>query len=138
MTSSDYKLINYTVTPEFHNVSDITDLDEKVISKENFDYTFVEIPDILNNSYPVQLVKESNYSILVVRANRAWTEADKNSVKDFKSIEQEDNLLQVILNGVEINEMEHILGDLPKERSRFRRGLKNALRLRFFTKTKFS
>lgn len=138
LTSSDYKLINYAVTPEFHNVSDITDLDEKVISKENFDYTFVEIPDILNNSYPVQLVKESNYSILVVRANRAWTEADKNSVKDFKSIEQEDNLLQVILNGVEINEMEHILGDLPKERSRFRRGLKNALRLRFFTKTKFS
>lgn len=138
LTSSDYKLINYTVTPEFHNVSDITDLDEKVISKENFDYTFVEIPDILNNSYPVQLVKESNYSILVVRANRAWTEADKNSVKDFKSVEQEDNLLQVILNGVEINEMEHILGDLPKERSRFRRGLKNALRLRFFTKTKFS
>lgn len=138
LTSSDYKLINYAVTPEFHNVSDITDLDEKVISKENFDYTFVEIPDILNNSYPVQLVKESNYSILVVRANRAWTEADKNSVKDFKSVEQEDNLLQVILNGVEINEMEHILGDLPKERSRFRRGLKNALRLRFFTKTKFS
>jgi uncharacterized protein involved in exopolysaccharide biosynthesis len=136
--SDAYEGHSYEVTPAFHSVKGIQALGENIENKEQFDYTFVEIPGILNNSYPVLLVKESDYSMLVVRANRAWAKADKNSFEDFMSVADDHDSLQVVLNGVEINEMETILGDLPKERSRFRRIMKNVLRLRFFTKTKFS
>lgn len=76
--------------------------------------------------------------MLIVRANRAWAKADKNSFEDFMSVMDDHNSLQVVLNGVEINEMENILGDLPKERSKFRQSMKNILRLRFFTKRNLS
>ncbi|WP_421919813.1 GumC family protein [Marinifilum sp.] len=135
--ATDFESYSYEFTPNFHRVKGVQELGENVMGKENFDYTFVEIPGILNNSYPVHLVKESDYSMLVVRANRAWAKADKNSFEDFLSVAGDDDSVQVVLNGVQINEMENILGDLPKERSKFRRGIKNVLRLRFFTKTKF-
>lgn len=136
--SDAFEVHNYEINPYFHSIKGIQTLNESIRDKKEFDYTFVEIPGILNNSYPVLLVKESDYSMLIVRANRAWAKADKNSFEDFMSVMDDHNSLQVVLNGVEINEMENILGDLPKERSKFRQSMKNILRLRFFTKRNLS
>lgn len=130
---------NYSITPSFHKIKNISELsgESNQIKKEDFDYVFVELPGIMNNSYPVELVNNSDYSIMLVRANRAWSLADQNSLKDYASVSKEDSI-KVLLNGVELPEMETILGDLPKERSLIRRIMKNVLRLRFYTKKNIS
>ncbi|WP_145957614.1 GumC family protein [Labilibaculum antarcticum] len=130
---------NYSITPGFHKIKNISELcgESSQIKKEDFDYVFVELPGIMNDSYPVELVSDSDYSIMFVRANRAWSLADQNSLKDYASVSKEDSI-KVLLNGVELPEMETILGDLPKERSFIRRIGKNVLRLRFYTKKNIS
>ena len=128
---------SYEITSMFHRAKTISQLVGYDIKKEDYDYVFVEIPDVMKNTYPVELVGESDYAIMMVRANRAWSSADVNSLNDFKSVAKKDTI-QILLNGVELTEMENILGDLPKKRSYFRRFIKNALRLRFYTKTNIS
>lgn len=127
----------YEITPMFHRAKAIDQLVDSDFKKEDFDYVFVEIPAVMKNTYPVELVRESDHAIMLVRANRAWSSADENSLNDFKSVAKKDTI-QVLLNGVELTEMENILGDLPKKRSFFRRFIKNALRLRFYTKKNIS
>lgn len=124
--------INYQVKPNFNRLSSIQDILNDSVNMNDFDYVFVELPAIISNAYPLQWFKEADNSLLVLRANRAWTEADSNSLKDIELV-SEGKQSQIILNGVELTEMESVLGDLPKKRSWFRRGIKNILRLRFFT-----
>ncbi|WP_282014863.1 GumC family protein [Marinifilum flexuosum] len=124
--------MNYNITPNFNQLERIEDVIDKSIDINEFDYVFVEVPSIITNAYPLKWFKEVDNSLLVLRANRAWTEADSNALKDIETI-REGKQSQIILNGVELTEMESILGDLPKKRSWFRRGIKNVLRLRFFT-----
>jgi hypothetical protein len=107
----------------------------KSIDINSYDYVFVELPAIVDNPYPLSLFEEADNSLLIVRANRAWSEADANALMDVQKITKKKASV-VILNGVELNEMESILGDLPKKRSWFRKGIKNILRLRFFTNSK--
>lgn len=128
----------YTVDKGFHRINSVldlsADLNQNMLSA--YDYVFVEIPAILNHSYPINLFRNTDHSFLVTRANRAWSLADTNALKDIIEYTQE-NKPQVLLNGVELQEMETVLGDLPKQRSWFRRTLKNILRLQFFSKNQF-
>jgi hypothetical protein len=100
-----------------------------------YDFIFVEAPPIISKAFPVKLFHEADHVYLVVRANRPWSDADKNAMKVFREIAPEPEP-SVILNGVELLEMESVLGDLPRRRTWVRRFIKNALRLRFFSKRK--
>ena len=133
----NYQSIHYKVNNSFHRVDSIFDFEADLsgIVFEDFDYAFVEIPGILNHSYPIKLFRSSHHSFLVTRANRAWSKADKNALKDILEYTS-DNKPQVILNGVALDEMETVLGDLPKHRSFIRRAIKNLFRLQFFSKKK--
>jgi hypothetical protein len=124
-----------TSTIHFIRVSSISELntDWSGINLAHFDYVFVEIPGILNNTYPIKLFKSSHHSFLVTRANRPWSNADKNAIKDIVEFTHNNNP-QLLLNGVPIEEMESVIGDLPRHRTFIRRLVKNILRLQFFSK----
>ncbi len=100
-----------------------------------YDFIFVEAPPIISRAFPVKLFHEADHIYLVVRANRPWSDADKNALKTFREIAPEPEP-SVILNGVELLEMESVLGDLPRRRTWLRRFIKNLIRLRFFSKRK--
>jgi len=42
--------------------------------------------------------------------------------------------MNFIINGVELNEVESVLGDLPKKSSPIRKKIKNLFRFQFFSK----
>lgn len=132
-------VIKYNITNSFHKVKNITDLDDgiKDLKQNEFDYIFVEIPGIRNNPYPISLLKNTDHSFLVTRANRAWTKADSYALKDILE-HCNDNEPQILLNGVELLEMENVIGDLPRKRSFVRWKLKNILRFHFFSKNSIS
>lgn len=125
----------YNIDHSFHRVSSITELvaDWSGVDLTSYDYVFVEIPGILNNTYPIKLFKSSHHSFLVARANRPWSNADKNAIKDIVEFTKNNNP-QLLLNGVPIEEMESVIGDLPRHRTFIRRLVKNVLRLQFFSR----
>jgi succinoglycan biosynthesis transport protein ExoP len=98
-------------------------------STEEPDYVLIELPSLLNYSYPSKLVASADLTLFVCRANRVWSIADQTALDIYKKGTKQNPV--VLLNGVEFKVIESVLGDLPKKRSWFRRVLKNAVRFQF-------
>ncbi len=96
---------------------------------DSYDYVFVEIPSLINNTYPIELIKNFDLALLVVRANRSWTDADVAALDAFRGVLKQNT--QIILNGVELEYLDSVFGDVPKQRSNFRRSLKHILLFQF-------
>ena len=112
---------------------DIKGLNQLNLSREidysSYSYIFIEMPGIIFNPYPVSLIKSANMHVLVARANRNWKKADINALNSYMKNTKERPL--GLLNGVEIELLETILGELPKKRSWFRRKLKTIISLQY-------
>jgi len=123
--------IRYTVKDDFVEISDVREIMQgyEHLDRESYDYIVVEIPSILNNSYPIKFIKSFQIALLVVRANRSWTEADVLALDAFKETFPQNTL--IVLNGVEIDYLDSTLGEVPKQRSKFRKVLKRILLLQF-------
>ena len=109
------------------NFRDLINKDQFSIGNPN--YVIIELPSILNHSYPSKLVASADLILLVCRANRVWSQADQGALNVLKKVTNQEPV--VLLNGVEFQVIETVLGDLPKKRSRFRRILKSIVRLQF-------
>ncbi len=96
------------------------------------DYVFIEIPALIFNNYPSDLIAQSDLSVLICRANRLWSEADQTALNELLPLCV--NKMVLIVNGVELQELESLVGELPKKSSKFRKKLKNLLRFQFFSK----
>lgn len=123
--------IQYPIKDNFVEVKDIQELLQgyEHLDHESFDYIFVEIPSIINNSFPIEFIKLFHIALLVVRANRSWTDADVASLDSFKDAFPQTAL--IALNGIELDYLDSVLGEVPKQRSKFRRAMKRILQLQF-------
>ena len=79
------------------------------------EYVFIEIPPIVYYPFPVALVLEADIHLMICRANRAWSDADKLAYSVFERAAQKKGFF--VLNGVELSVVESVLGELPKKRS---------------------
>jgi polysaccharide biosynthesis transport protein len=136
---SDYlnesESMSYEVDEAYFNAKTYNDLTIKGVKVPNQhpDYVIIELPNILDTNYPADLIGASNLPLLVCRSNRLWSKADENLLNNIKEIVSSS--LQFIINGVELDEVEALLGELPKQRSNFRKRIKNILRFQFYTKS---
>jgi polysaccharide biosynthesis transport protein len=96
------------------------------------DYVLIELPSLLYTSFPTQLIASADLPILVCRANRVWTAADQGVLDTLRMMSAQEPVM--VLNGVDLDAVESVLGDLPKKRSRLRRIIKNAVRLQFYSR----
>ncbi len=127
----------YTINEQFYKAAAYTDILEQNGIQLNFvpDYVFIELPALIYNNYPADLVAQSDMSILVCRSNRLWAEADQTALNSLLPVC--GPAMHFIVNGVELKEVESVLGDLPKKSSSFRKKIKNLFRFQFFSKTQF-
>lgn len=95
------------------------------------EFVIIELRSLIYNSYPSELIANADLSVLVCRANRLWSDADELAKKNI--VELSNNEVQFVLNGVDYDEVESVLGEIPKNRSTFRKGVKNILRLKFYS-----
>ena len=86
----------------------------------------------MENNYPADLIESADLAILVCRSNRVWSKADENLLDNIKDLT--NSKLQFIINGTELNEVETILGELPKKRSKTRTKIKDLLQFQFYSK----
>ncbi|WP_242118879.1 exopolysaccharide transport family protein [Aestuariivivens sediminicola] len=127
--------MTYDINSSFYNAKGFQDLTIKgtKIPLPQPDYVIVELPNVLDTNYPADLIASSDLALLICRSNRLWTKADDNLLNNIKTIVA--SKLQFIINGVELEEVEALLGELPKKRSDFRVRIKNMLRFQFYLKS---
>ena len=95
----------------------------------------IEIPALLNTSFPLFLLRGADEFLLVCRSNRVWSKADSNMLDLFKKTINTPPM--IMLNGVRMEYMEDYLGELPKSRSWFRRRVKDLVNFNFSITDKF-
>ncbi|MGF2413616.1 MAG: exopolysaccharide transport family protein, partial [Ferruginibacter sp.] len=124
----------YNINEQFYKTKNYTEVLEQNNIKISFvpDYVFIELPALIYNNYPADLVAQADMSILVCRSNRLWAEADQAALNSLLPLS--GARMNCIVNGVELKEVESVLGDLPKKSSKFRKRIKNLFRFQFFSK----
>jgi len=133
-TLNDSKyFFTYEIDNEYFKSSSYEDLLPSDINKSQgpFDFVLIELPNILEVNYPEDLISNSDLSILICRSNRLWSKADANLLKNIKELIP--TKLRFIINGVELNEIEALLGELSKYRSKIRQKIKKILDLQFYS-----
>ena len=132
LQSSTYFI--YNINEQFYTAKNYTDILELNNIHISFvpDYVLIELPALIYNNYPAELIAGAAMSILVCRSNRLWAEADQAALNNLLPLS--GNKMHFIINGVELKEAEAVIGDLPKKTSGFRKKIKNLFRFQFFSK----
>lgn len=130
-----FQRILYSVSDELYKINSIRefDVDNRVADFDEIDFVILELPGIIRNPFPVKLASIMDFTYLVTRANRPWSEADQKALDLFNEATTGPEPT-LILNGVKVLEMESVIGELPKKRSFIRKFVKRLIQLRFFTK----
>ncbi len=125
----------YKINPNYiaaYSYLDLLEVQKDSSNKSSYDFVLIEIPPILYNSYPPHLISSADLAIVVGRSNRVWSEADQKALDHLTKITSQKPVF--LLNGVEIEVIESVLGDLPKKRSWLRRMAKRVVRFQFNSK----
>ena len=98
-----------------------------------YNYIILEIPSLVNHLYPIDLVRQFDLDLLVVRANRSWKESDKTLLDTFQTLTPQPP--QIVLNAVDLDFLDTVFGDVPKHRSKLRQIIKRIILFRFREKS---
>lgn len=97
-------------------------LENEDIAWHRYSYIITEIPALIGGNYPAKLLSQVDVALLVCRANRSWLPADKRAIETVNKFLKRPSRL--ILNAVRIDLLEDSIGEIPRNRSRFRRWIK--------------
>ncbi len=128
---SEDNFFEYEINQDYHLISDYKELLIKNDHSLPFipDYVLIEIPSILYFPYPTDFVSSVDLPLMVCRANRVWSQADQEAIDNLTKITSRNP--EFILNGVELEVVESVLGELQKRRSWFRKVAKKIIRFQF-------
>jgi uncharacterized protein involved in exopolysaccharide biosynthesis len=126
----------YSLNNTFYDAKNYTDITSKsnIASGYTPEYVIIELPALIYSNYPAELINQSDLSILVCRSNRVWSEADQSATTNLFKMSAAK--IKIIVNGVNINEIESVLGDLPKKRTKLRKTIKAMFTFQFFSKNR--
>lgn len=96
-------------------------------ARSEYDYILLELPSFLNNSFPVDAVATADYSLFVVNAKRIWAHSDARILELFENASKKS--ISLVLNSLDVDDLEEVVGEIPKKRSKFRLLIKRLLRL---------
>lgn len=122
-----YEFVKYENNKGFINSENLSEIMPVGHDPLSFDYIFLILEGILTHPYPINLLGEFDLAINVVGAFRSWNQADSKALKAVEQAFQKKPSL--LLNGVEPDFMQNVLGDIAKERTWIRRFFKRVLKM---------
>ncbi len=120
--------IQYKIDNKFVEIKHLKDLlKNNYIRQENYtyDYIFLEIPSIIFNSFPLDLIETVDFSLIVIRAKDYWKKADMTALNTMLEVSREKPM--IILNQAEVYALEDILHSVPKHKPSIRKKIKKIL-----------
>lgn len=120
----------YEVPDNFMRIKNVNELlrNYTFLTRE-YQYIFIELPALLSSEYPTDLVSNSDLALLVCRATRTWNKADDEVLALFKN--NFSHSIFSFLNGVQVDNLEGIVGEIPRRRSLIRILIKKVLNFDF-------
>ena len=130
--SSKTTLIPYSLKHNFVETNNWEDLvsgilDDNAIDK--FHYTILELPALSQHSFPSELVMKADLNVMVLNSNRLWGNADTHLSNLYLNATMNNTL--IMLNNVNADNLESLLGEIPKKRSIVRKFAKRLLKFDF-------
>lgn len=133
MSNASYDFVRYDINKEFLMAQDLKlFFASKVNSIESYDYIFMDFESVLTEPYPIELIEKFDMSACVVSSKRGWNKADNFALAEFSSVLSSKPRL--LLNYLEPDYMDSVLGEIKKTRSPLRKLTKALLTLEFRTK----
>lgn len=111
--------IKYKIDNRFIEIKHVQDLiKDQYLRQDNYkyDYIFLEIPSIIYNSYPLELMDTIDLSLLVLKAQDHWQKADAAALDTLLQISREKPM--VVLNQAEVYALEDIMHGVPQQKGR--------------------
>jgi len=104
--AGDWSVVSYKVDKSFYQsrAEDMVPI-EKL---NDADILFIELPSLIMNDYPVELIRQFDMAFLVCKANREWLKADQTALDSFVKISGINP--HIILNEAHMDIVEEILG----------------------------
>ena len=124
-----YDHVKYDYDNNFLKAKSLDEVVPESIKLASYDYIFTDIKGVLVEQYPIELVENFDLAICVVSAKRSWNKADKFALSEFKAVLKSDPRL--LVNAVEPDFMDSVLGEIEKSRSALRKFLKSVITLQF-------
>lgn len=137
ISENNNQKITYTINNKFYETKNIGDLfNKKSIREENYkyDYIFVEIPSLIFNPIPIDLMSSVDLPLLFVNANHHWKKADISSLEILQDVSTEKPLL--VLNNTELFALEDIINKVSHKNKPFM-NIKRILTFPFKIRVKF-
>lgn len=131
--SSYFQLDKRIIVIDF-NEPKASDQFEQALSDTSLDFIFIELPSLFASEVKLSIMKNIDMSILIAKATRLWESADQLAFDNYNEISKGN--LWSIINGVSLNELENMHGELPKSRGVIRKQIKDWLKLKL-TKSSF-
>jgi len=106
--SGNWSVVSYKVDKSFFTArsDDIIPLERM----NDADILIIELPPLIMNDYPVELIRQFDLAFLICKANREWAKADQIALDSFVKISGINP--QIILNEVEVDVVEDLLGKI--------------------------
>ena len=104
----------YDINNQFFETEHIRELlDKTALRSDNreYDYILLEIPNIIHNTYPLDLMRTLDAALLVTRATTTWKKADRMALENFNRVAEEEPM--IILNDVEMFVIDEMLHGVP-------------------------
>ncbi|WP_417588586.1 GumC family protein [Owenweeksia hongkongensis] len=128
-----YDFIQYDINKNFLIASKLEDLvQDRNVQFSDYDYIFMDFEAVLTEPYPIEVVEKFDMAICVVSSRLSWNKSDKFALEEFSSVLSTKPRL--LLNGVDPDHMDSVLGEIKKTRSPLRKLIKTVLTLEFNSK----
>ncbi|GAB3177195.1 SPOR domain-containing protein [Telluribacter humicola] len=92
---------------------------------EQVEFVLVELPALLNSPLLTRWVQQAGFSLLVADATAVWDTSDQYALQNY--LDTSSAPVGLLLNQVKHDQMDELIGDIPRDRSSIRQWLKNLL-----------
>lgn len=104
----------YDINNRFFEIEHVRELlDKTALRSDNaaYDYILLEVPNIIHNTYPLDLMRTLDAALLVSKATETWKKADQRALENFNRVAEEEPM--IVLNEVEMFVIDELLHGVP-------------------------
>ena len=128
----------YDINNRFFEIDHVRQLlDSGALRADNteYDYILLEIPSIIHNSYPLDLMKTIDGSLLISKASETWKNADQMALENFMQVSNEEPMF--VLNQADRYAIDEMLHGVPSTGKTFWKRFRDKASTPFRIRIKF-